>query len=493
MRRSLVVLAIALALPACHRKRGGSHHAPATRASSAALAADAGPSGARPFEGPASLPPRQLSLGVFTSEPVPPTAVQDVQKKVKQRAHGLALLTDATSEAPLGTGFVRVFAPSVADFPPPSAQQLQLVGHGLDAQQVQGAAASKGVVVFGWALLGDPSFAALRDADAIAADLADASHGFVWDDVTRELFAPGLWRARRVEGWQGDVPDVRHHIAIHYYDSAGGRHRAITLGMGAFGLPDLVVQDVPGERSDAVFLLVDALAQELVEGAAPDAKGEIAIDLATIKHDAARKAFTDAASSSAGRRASVTLLHAKHEEGDPDNRLAALTFPAYSGATELERQAAATTALFGGQGGAGGPKESLSGAAADDPDLAKIKARVQERLPAVGAAFKRGLPLGERVSVEAPFPTDRGTVEWMWVTVTRWDADSVHGMLNNTPALVPSLHRGDDVDVKLTSIADYTWLAPDGSVKEGGESVTLLHQRQAAAAAAAAAQAPPAR
>jgi hypothetical protein len=122
----------------------------------------------------------------------------------------------------------------------------------------------------------------------------------------------------------------------------------------------------------------------------------------------------------------------------------------------------------------------VSPVADGDPELAAVTARVQAHLPAVAKAFRGGLPLGEHIVVKGPFSADDGTLEWMWVSVTGWTGDVVHGRLENDPQAVKSLKLGAKVDVKQASIADYLWLRGDGTTKEGGESAEVLKRRAGA-------------
>ena len=103
---------------------------------------------------------------------------------------------------------------------------------------------------------------------------------------------------------------------------------------------------------------------------------------------------------------------------------------------------------------------------------------MQKRLPAVATAFRAGLPLGERIIVKAPFKTDDGSIEWMWVGVTGWTGEVLTGRLENEPYQVKALHLGAKVDVKQASVADYVWIDGTGKKKEGGESAAILQRRE---------------
>jgi uncharacterized protein YegJ (DUF2314 family) len=240
--------------------------------------------------------------------------------------------------------------------------------------------------------------------------------------------------------------------------------------MGKLGLPDLVVQDLPVSRSGTMSTALNALAQLLVEGAPIGEEGRFVLDLKAIRHAGARSAHTASPGPGANLRAEVRLVIAKPEEGDAENRLLEVRFDGHPGATEVERQAAALKALVGAA------QDLPVGAPAGDPELDAAAARAQARLPALAAAFGRGLPLGDHVSVKAPFETDDGGIEWMWIEVTAWDGTAVRGHLDNEPLRIKRLAVGAKVEVKQAVIADYMWRKADGSL-EGGESVDILRRR----------------
>jgi uncharacterized protein YegJ (DUF2314 family) len=474
--RTAVAMALAV-LSACHRSSATATRDLAQRApdpetvvSSGATTLD--PDGSLPLSPTGSLMVggRPIDLALYLASPVPGDTVKRAQDQVRKALPGVSVRGKAEPADP-PSAFVA--APPLDSFAPPTEDDLRYFGRGLDALQTKTAAASKGVLVMGYELDADPNFVRLRAVESIALDLAIATRGFVWDELTRELFAPDAWKSGRTDGWQGDVPDMRHHVTIHYYETDGNRHRAITLGMVKFGLPDLVASDVPVGQSGAMTTVIDALAQLLVEGAAVGAGNEVVVDLRAIRHEEVRRAFSQSAKN-AVMRGRVALRPTNGERGDPDNRLVELRFPSYPGASESERQAAAVLAIVGGEG------EKMSAAPKDDAELDAVKMRVQQRLPAVAAAFRNGLPLGEHVSVKAPFRTDTGSIEWMWFEVGAWDGQVLSGTLANEPEYVSSLKLGGHVQVRQPEVADYIWRDAIGNRREGGESSDILLKRQRA-------------
>jgi uncharacterized protein YegJ (DUF2314 family) len=472
---AVLLLSLATAGGAC-RREASPRPEPAQRvvepapAASTAAGASTDPAAPRPpLSASLAQGARDFGFGVYLPAPVPAAQARAALDAMKQRFPGVPVLA-APSRADRPNALV--FAPPLAEFSPPSLESLRYFGRGLDAEQAKAASASRGVLVLAWSLDADPTLARLRAAESLVHELATQLGGTIWDESTRELFSLDAWKKSRLGTWSGDLPNAKEHVVIHYYDAGGGRHRAITLGMQKLGLPDLVVSDVSQVEATGMTLVIDAVAQALVEGASLAPGGELAFDLRAIRQPAAHDALIGAAGRGATLRGRVHLEPARAEEGDPENRIVELTFPAYPGATAEERQSAAIVAI------AGAGDDPMSAAREDDAELAAVTARVQKRLPDVAAAFRKGLPLGEHIAVKAPFTTDEGSVEWMWVLVTDWPGEVVRGRLQNDPSFVKSLRLGAKVEVKQASVADYRWMKADGTLKEGGESSEILRHRQ---------------
>jgi uncharacterized protein YegJ (DUF2314 family) len=471
---AVLLLSLAIAAGACRRGTPSPRPEPAQRvvdpaAESTTAAAPSAPQDSPPLPASLAEDARDFDFGVYLPAAVSAAQAHAAADAMKQRFPAVTVKT-----AP-GRGdrpYALVLTPTLKQFAPPSLEHLAYFGHGLDDAQAKAASASKGVLALSWSLDADPGLARLRDAEVLVHQLATQLGGTIWDETTRELFSLDAWKKARLDAWNGDLPNAKEHVVIHYYEAGGGRHRAITLGMQKLGLPDLVVSDVPEHEATAMMVVIDAVAQALVEGATLAPGGELRLDLRGIRQAAAHDALIGLAGHGATLRGRVLLTAASAEEGDPPNRLVELSFPTYAGASAAERQSAAVVAIVGSG------EDPMRAAHADDAELAAVTAHVQKRLPDVAEAFRAGLPLGERVAVKAPFATDDGSTEWMWIAVTDWSGDVVRGRLQNEPAFVKSLRVGAKVEVKQASIADYRWLKADGTLKEGGESSEILRRRQ---------------
>jgi hypothetical protein len=348
-RSAALPILVAAAVAGCHR-----HTAPAPEpgqraddpvgVASGAAARDGG-SEVGPREGSLLVGLRPVHLAVYLTSPPSPAVLKAAQDAAKARFPGV---TVETQPGPLDPPAALVFAPRIEDFPPPTEAQMPSMARGLDPLQARAAASSNGVIVAAFAFDSDPALSRMREAEALVLAIAQQNAGFVWDDTTRQIYATSAWNDDRLQGWDGDRPDMLHHVVVHYYPTDGGRHRAITLGMAKFGLPDLVGNDVPESEAGPMTTLLDAAAQLLVEGAPLERGGRLQLDLTAIRHPGAHDALIGTAGHGAQLRGPIDFASTVAEPGDPDNRLLALRFSGYPGATEAERQAAAIIAILGG-------------------------------------------------------------------------------------------------------------------------------------------------
>ncbi len=308
----------------------------------------------------------------------------------------------------------------------------------------------------------------LLAAMRFAHQLASERGALLWDAETREYFSPKSWKEMRLDGWTGGVPSVSSHITMHVYDSGAGK-RIITLGMVKLGLPDLVVQDVPGSISNDMGRLVNGVAQLLAEGLEPAANGELPVDLARVKDAKMQKQLAADDPKTARRSAKLWAIEGRRDKGDPENYLLELAFPG-SGKTHA-RQLTALDALFGKK------PDSLVNAPKDDPELAEVTRKALIRLKELRPRVVKGLQSPETLLVKAGFRTDDGNLEYMWMEVTGWEKDKLRGTLANEPFNVSALRRGSPVEVTESQVADYLYMNPTGT-REGGESSRILMRRE---------------
>jgi hypothetical protein len=194
---------------------------------------------------------------------------------------------------------------------------------------------------------GAPDHLPARAAFAVAAALADATGGLVYDEVVRRIENAETFRRHVITAPLG-APVLRaDHFAVQLYPHGEGTARMVSLGLGHFGCADLVMQGLRPESGPVLGGVLDAVAGELARGAVTspiDVGGpEIARVLGTT---------VEALGARPGARARVTLIEAERVAGDPDNPIAEIVPPA--GSTP-EGHDAVLTLLFGAAPDAAAP------------------------------------------------------------------------------------------------------------------------------------------
>lgn len=356
------------------------------------------------------------------------------------------------------------------DYAPPSLEMLKYFGRGLTPEQATALSHAGEAFVMDFVHPAKDRLAALYKAQVLAEQVARDTNGLLWDADTREAFAPDKWHDWRVLGWAGDLPDVLRHTALHFYRD-GQTFRAVTLGMGKFGEPDLVVEDMLASDSRGLGEVVNVAAQALVEGARTDANGQLALRLQQSRHPGVNKWEGEGLKANARKAATLLLVQGVHQDGDADNRLVRIAFDRQDGPDEHSRQAALVATLFG--------SEDRVAHIRHDEKLLAARDAARAKLPALRDTFNRGLAPGEFIDVKAPFATDRGGREWMWVEVRAWKGDRIEGTLQNEPDDVKHLRSGQDVVVSQAELFDYLFKRADGKV-EGNTTGAIIDEMERA-------------
>jgi len=354
------------------------------------------------------------------------------------------------------------------DYRPPSLQSLQYFGRGLTREQAVALQTANTAFILRFAHSQQQGMPAYRQSLRLIEQVARETGGLLWDEETREVFSADEWHRRRLDSWQGELPDVSKQTVIHAYQSEGKLVRAITLGMAKFGLPDIVVEDFSWSLNRPMGTLVNLLSQSLAEGMVIGPQGRCDVDMKALRHAGARASqSTDLLQGSTGR-AQLKLVEGRRDDGDPDNRLAEIRFDAQAGADVHARQQALISSLYGSQ-------DAISYVKHNQALLAASEA-ARARLPGLQRSLAQGLAPGEYILVKAPFATPQGGQEWMWVEVTAWKGDVITGMLKNEPFNIPTLHGGQQVRVSQAQVFDYIRRFADGR-EEGNETGRLIEQQ----------------
>lgn len=355
-----------------------------------------------------------------------------------------------------------------ANYAPPDAHALAFFGRGLTEQQKLSLQASREALVLDFEHSQKDVWRALRQATQLTADVARATGGLVWDEGTREVFTPDVWVEQRLSRWTEEMPKLSDQMTIHTYQD-GDYVRAVSLGMSKFGLPDLVVSGFAWSLQRNIGHTMNMLAQVLAEGATVGDNGRLDLDIRKIRNPAVREPQVTTLGKNATGIGRLVLLEGKHAEGDADNRLVEIAFDEYEGRDVHARQETMLSELFG--------SEDHTTYVDHSEQLLEASRAARGHLPELRSSFNTGLPPGDYVLLKAPFKTDDGGKEWMWVEVTRWNGDAIRGLLRNDPDKVSSLHAGQVVTVKESEIFDYIVRHADGS-SEGNSTGAILEEEE---------------
>lgn len=108
----------------------------------------------------------------------------------------------------------------------------------------------------------------------------------------------------------------------------------------------------------------------------------------------------------------------------------------------------------------------------DDPQLSAAVTEAHRRFDEFLTAFAHRTD-ADRFAVKARFMDDYGR-EYMWVTVTAVDGQHIYGQLDNDPATVRAVRRGQPVRVSRAGLND--WLFTQGAARVGGFTVKVLER-----------------
>jgi uncharacterized protein YegJ (DUF2314 family) len=355
------------------------------------------------------------------------------------------------------------------DAPPPTADSLRYFGRGLSQEQAAALATSKAASLIGFRLAPKNLWRDLRTAHRAIMAFAEETGGYIWDGESREAFTPASFRARRLDPWKSEVPDVTPHYKIHLYRN-NDYLRAVTVGMIKFGLPDLVVQETVQGENEAVGSMIQLLAQRLAEAPARINKGAFDLRIADVREPVLRESIAGSLKSGGTGELPLCLYSAKPDKGDADNFLIEIGFERMPGRDRHAQRHALLAKGFGMS------SREILPAQRGDVALEQASRKARSQLPSIKSVFAKGLAPGERILLKAPFGVGRDT-EYMWVEASRWGADgSILGLLMNDPKGIANLHAGQEVRIKESDVYDYIRVYPDGR-REGNETGRILQER----------------
>ncbi len=432
--------------------RAGSEPEPA-RALEPSATAEATPAEAEAWpEGPLQQGPVTFAMAVYAL----PQGKGDVETAARavlaERADTLPLLREAERSGTRSGAWIDV--PAMDTFAPPSERELGYFGVGVseaDGRALQDA--PKVVVVNVQAATPKDAAALVTAAQSAVGEIAERTGGLPWDELTRQVFGRDAWAARTKAAPVATLDALTQHFTMHMYRD-GEYLRIVTLGLGKLGLPELAVAGVTQGDRERMGRLVNATAVAMLAEGAAGPGGTLRV----VGNDGTKDTKT-----------TIGLAVNTRQEGDAPGRLATILFP---GAGGLQTRQAALLATVFGQ-----PEDELLMADRDDAALQTASKVAKAQLAKLRGHFSGGVPDMETLMVKAPFDTDDGGTEWMWVEVTQWSGDTIRGTLQNRPYAIAKLEEGDRVEVSQASVFDYIHRRADGT-EVGGTTNDLLTAQQ---------------
>ena len=353
---------------------------------------------------------------------------------------------------------------NLAEYPPPDRDALRYLGRGLSAEQIDSLDTASGVLVLDFVHPQHLAVTALRRADALVGSLLTVPGTLPFDSEFRRVVDPATWQRERIDDVSHTYPSILRHVAIHAYRD-GEWIRAVSVGMGKFGLPELAVDELASAWGEQVIWIINGIGQRMIEGQRPDGDGTFTLDLSQIAQADVRNAIRSKLLSNAAETGRFQLILSIPHEGDNDNSLLDIGFGHYDGVDAFARQQAAVRNMFGW-------RDEMKRIEPDEA-LEAASAKARARLPELREVFRRGLQPGEAIQVKLPFDTRGGGTEWMWVEVSRWEDGKVFGVLQNEPFDIPGMHAGQRVTGQVNDVFDYLYQRADGTT-EGNETSAII-------------------
>ena len=354
------------------------------------------------------------------------------------------------------------------DFTPPDLEYLKFSARGLSKNEQDALQEATGALAITFSGSKKNVYKKQENISMLLNDAFKNSNAVLVDYNTVESFNAKSWKEMRIDNFGGITKDVTNQIAIHAYRD-GNLCRAVTLGMNKFCLPDISIKDFSCSNQISYSALINAIAQTLSERPKLNSNSTISLNLESIQNKNARNALLSGIHENAVKSADIKLESAKPEQGDYPNIQYRLVFDSPGFGSPQEEQNKVITKLFGSNDGL----EYVN----HNDALLKASAEAKKQLPKIKERFDMGLEPGFAILLKAPFTTDGGGNEWMWVEVTTWNEGNITGILQNDPFEISNLKAGSIVSVKQKDIFDYILYKPGGSY-EGNETGKIIESQQ---------------
>lgn len=266
------------------------------------------------------------------------------------------------------------------------------------------------------------------------------------------IFDPKAYaKAHKKKGKKKAPPPSADDIGIDYDGEPGPVESLRTEGLAAFGVPEVVIHDVPAVLDDAARTLLFATADTILAGKSVDVMSQLEVSSTAGDGEPARSGMVQLAS---------------------DGDRIAIVFPG-SKAKVTDRVA---VFLQGWEPAEAGGSQSFD----EGPEVLRAETKARTQIRELALKWKDGkVPRREVMSVEAPFPTLDGTLLYLAVDVEKIEGETITGVLAATPSqnLRDGLGVGSRVETFISKVLDYSWMNAEGK-EQGGEVDALLDKQE---------------
>ncbi|MBL0217721.1 MAG: DUF2314 domain-containing protein, partial [Myxococcales bacterium] len=296
---------------------------------------------------------------------------------------------------------------------------------------------------------------------SVARIAAETCQGWIVDLDTGRL----LPLDQLAEHVPGGTFSATKMITIHMVAGQNDLGFIDTLGLMRLGLPELYVADVAASKQSIVADAVNATAQTLVNSGDLTRDGELDVDLASLPGD---WGLDDVKKSGGSGKLAWKV---RWSRGGDEDAHAGPFLELLISSSERGNPVALTAAISAFAGASEDSVHNLD----FQPELDAAAVEARAALGKLRGHFAKEIPFNERLSIKAPFKTDHGNNEWMWVDVFSFKGEFLEGTLANTPDDVSALALGARLKVKFSDVADFIHRHADDT-RTGGYSFEVMRK-----------------
>ncbi|WP_298427178.1 DUF2314 domain-containing protein [uncultured Kordia sp.] len=351
------------------------------------------------------------------------------------------------------------------DYPAHNMEYLKYYAEGFSKSQKEKLIASKNAFICVFYYQNKDAFSHTKKLFNWVYNKIKGTDFVVYDGDVRKYFSQKTWQRDRVDAWENGIPNAMRQLTIHSYRDYE-YCRSITLGMQRYGLPDFVIEESPCSNITNATQLLTVIAQLLFEGNQIKNKS-LAVDINQIQNTEFKNIMASMIYKNAKKKAIINFYpNVPMEEGDPFNTIFKINFDVKGYDDTQAYESEIYDHIFGS-------KDEVTNVNHNE-EIKAASERAKKRLPELKQLFNKGLDT-ETLLLKAPFTTDDGGNEWMWIEVTRWTNETIEGILQNDPHYIKNLKSGAKITAQQADIFDYILYKADGTV-EGNETRKLIEK-----------------